>query len=310
VLQLDTTSPALRAAAAAELAAVAHRCDGVRCDMAMLVLDDVVARTWGQRATAPTPGDPGYWPTVIPAVRAEHPDFLFLAEAYWGREQDLVDQGFDACYDKVLYDRLRGDDAPGVRAHTSGVMAWHRHTVRFVENHDEPRAADAFAPADRHRAAALAVLTLPGVALLHEGQTEGRRVHVPVTLARRPAEPLDPSLEDWYGTVLDEVARGMRRGTWAPAAVSGWPDNRSCERLAAWSWDGPDGWWLAVVNLSWETVQARVRTATAPGGPGPTVQLLDVLTGTVYGRDRTELLGDGLYVGLGPHGAHLLRAGA
>ena len=96
----------------------------------------------------------------------------------------------------------------------------------------------------------MTALTLPGVALLHEGQADGRRVRVPVTLGRRPDEPLDAELRAWYDRLLAALAGGMRRGTWATVAVDGWPDNRSCEQLAAWTWTSPDGGHLVVVNLS------------------------------------------------------------
>ena len=89
---------------------IADQCDGVRCDMAMLMMNDVFARTWGARV-GPAP-DADYWPTVIAAVRGTHPGFLFLAEAYWDLEWALHQQGFDYCYDKRLYDRLAARTAP------------------------------------------------------------------------------------------------------------------------------------------------------------------------------------------------------
>ena len=55
VVQLDASSPALRAATAETLAGIAGQCDGIRCDMAMLMINDVFARTWGGRA-GPAPG--------------------------------------------------------------------------------------------------------------------------------------------------------------------------------------------------------------------------------------------------------------
>src|SRR6478736_4964370 len=97
------------------LTGIADLCDGVRCDMAMLMMNEVFARTWGERAGA-IPDDE-YWPTVIPAVRAAHPGFLFLAEAYWDTEWALQQQGFDFCYDKRLYDRLQSGPAAQVLGH-------------------------------------------------------------------------------------------------------------------------------------------------------------------------------------------------
>jgi hypothetical protein len=63
-----------------ELGKIATQCDGVRCDMAMLVLPDVFERTWGRRATL-------FWPRAIASVRERVPGFCFMAEVYWDLEQ-------------------------------------------------------------------------------------------------------------------------------------------------------------------------------------------------------------------------------
>jgi glycosidase len=142
VVQLDAFSPALRAVAVDTLRDIAEQCDGVRCDMAMLTVNDVFTRTWGERVGRPP--DTEYWPATIEAVRRTHPDFTFLAEAYWDMEDVLHQQGFDFCYDKRLYDRLLDMDAAAVRAHLSADPAFQNRLVRFLENHDEPRAAALF----------------------------------------------------------------------------------------------------------------------------------------------------------------------
>ena len=118
VVQLNAFDPALRSAAVETVRSIADQCDGVRCDMAMLVMNDVFARTWGARV-GPAPSTE-YWPTVITAVRETHPGFVFLAEAYWDLEWSLMQQGFDYCYDKRLYDRLLGGSAEEVRLHLLG----------------------------------------------------------------------------------------------------------------------------------------------------------------------------------------------
>ena len=81
---------------------------------------------------------------MIPAVREAHPEFLFLAEAYWDLEWALQQQGFNYCYDKRLYDRILHGPAEQVRLHLLADDEYQRGLVRFVENHDEPRAASAF----------------------------------------------------------------------------------------------------------------------------------------------------------------------
>jgi glycosidase len=109
-LQLNYGNPELQQAMIGELQRIAGQCDGVRCDMAMLVLPEVFERTWGISA-------PPFWPRATQAVRAEVPGFLFLAEVYWDLEWTLQQQGFDFCYDKRLYDRLEHGGAELVRQH-------------------------------------------------------------------------------------------------------------------------------------------------------------------------------------------------
>src|SRR5271170_2107095 len=154
-LQLNYANPELRAARIDELISIASRCDGVRCDMAMLLLPEVFERTWGLR---PEP----FWPNVIRSVRADHPGFLFMAEVYWDLEWTLQQQGFDYTYDKRLYDLLREGDARPVRDHFRADMVFQRKSARFLENHDEPRAAATFPPG-AHQAAAVLTYLCPGL---------------------------------------------------------------------------------------------------------------------------------------------------
>ena len=303
VLQLNAFSSGLRAAAVETVSSIAAQCDGVRCDMAMLMMNDIFAKTWGDLAG--TRPETDYWPMLIGAVRAIRPDFLFMAEAYWDLEWQLQQQGFDFCYDKTLYDRLEHGLAEAVRGHLYADMAYQERLVRFIENHDEPRAAAAF-PAEHQRAAAVAALTLPGARLVHEGQLEGRTVRLPVFLARRPAEPVDEELRVFYRRLLPIAsAEPLRSGDWRLCAVEGWPDNDSCRNLLAWCWCQGDKRLLVVVNLSPERVQGRVRLLWEELAGRPW-RLADLLVEAVYERNGDELSGQGLYVDLPSWGAHLL----
>ncbi len=214
-LQLNYRHPGLRQAMIGELLSIADRCDGVRCDMAMLLLPEVIARTWGGRsqpADGAAPAEAPFWPEAVAAVQARHPDFLFLAEVYWDLEWELQQQGFDYTYDKRLYDRLRAGDAAGVRAHLSAGLDFQRRCARFLENHDEPRAAASFPPG-MHQAAALVTYLTPALRFLHDGQLEGRRVHTSVHLARRVAEPPDAVLSAFYGKLARLPRSGRRCAT-------------------------------------------------------------------------------------------------
>ena len=190
VVQLNAFSPALRAATAETLADIAGQCDGIRCDMAMLMINDIFAKTWGTRVGPAPPED--FWPAVLGELRGQHPEVVLAAEAYWDMEWELQQQGFDFCYDKRLYDRIIEEDASAVRDHLRADPGYQSRLLRFLENHDEPRVASRMDPA-AERAAAVSIATLPGATLWYEGQFEGRRVRPPVFLARRPDEPPTPS---------------------------------------------------------------------------------------------------------------------
>jgi Alpha amylase, catalytic domain len=301
-IQVNAFSMSLRRAATATVLEIAEQCDGVRCDMAMLVLNHVFAQTWGERVGLPPPEE--YWTHLISSVRTAHPDFVFMAEAYWDLEHELQDLGFGFCYDKRLYDRLVHDDAASVRAHLGADLSYQEKLVRFIENHDEPRAAAVFPP-DRERAAAVIVATLPGATLWYEGQLSGRKVRVPVFLARRQAEPVDRRLLSFYERLL---ARAERPGQWQLAPCEGWPDNQSAERLLAWTWTSGADRRLVVVNYSDAPAQARVRLPWDDLA-GRSRLFVDLMDGSAYERDGDELGAAGLYVDRPGWGFHLFRVG-
>jgi hypothetical protein len=178
--------------------------------------------------------------------------------------------------------------------------------VRFIENHDEPRAAATFANG-KGRAAAVAVLTLPGAKLLHEGQLEGRKVKLPVFLGRRPVEPLDGQLRGFYERLLAVVARDVfRNGAWRLCERSGWPDNQTCRNVLAWCWEGDGERWLVVVNFREEPSQARIQVPW-DDLRGKTWRLADALSGETYDRGGDEMREAGLYVELEPWRCHLFQ---
>ncbi len=200
--------------------------------MAMLVLNSVFERTWSDRVEQQPATE--YCVDVIAAVKNAYPGFLFMAEAYWGLEWELQQQGFDSCYDKRWYDRLEHDSAENVRLHLCADRAYQEKLVRFIENHDEPRALSVFS-LQKERAAAVVIATISGATLFHEGQFEGKKVRLPVFLGRRPEEPTDRDLQAFYRTLVKAAAsEGLQEGQWQLCERTGWPDNASCRNLRAW----------------------------------------------------------------------------
>jgi hypothetical protein len=304
VAQLNAFHPGLREAAAGTLLGIANQCDGVRCDMSILLINRMFRKTWGDRAGREPQLE--YWVEVIGTLRKRFPEFTFIAEAYWDLELELQQQGFDYCYDKRLYDRLLHESAETVRLHLSGDKAYQHKLVRFIENHDEPRAATAFDSAES-AAAAVVIATLPGARLFHDGQLEGRRVKLPVQLGRKPDEAPDPSLRAFYAKLLHAVRDArFRDGDWSLCIISGWPDNQSCRNLVSWIWEREDKRNLIVVNLADTSSQGRIRV------PDLTIarrtrRLVDLLSGDVFERDCDEMTDPGLFVDLPPWGYHFFE---
>jgi len=270
----------------------------------MLLITSIFERTWGQRAGSRLETE--YWQEVIQAVRTKNPGVLFMAEAYWDLESTLQQQGFNYCYDKRLYDRLAHENASSVRLHLLADLAYQEKLVRFIENHDEPRAAATFSPG-KERAAAVTIMTLPGAKLLHEGQFEGCRVKLPVQLGRRPLEPADAELRSFYLKLVQEVSgKTFREGEWQLCDCSGWPDNQSWVNLVSWCWRKGKERCLIVVNLSAASAQGIILISWDDLA-GRVWRLTDRFSGAVYERDGDEMQRTGLFVDLHAWSFHFMK---
>jgi hypothetical protein len=293
-LQLDYSSPALQEAMIGELLRIGGQCDGVRCDMAMLPLPEIFTRTWNRRPV------PAFWPEATRRVRARVPGFCFVAEVYWDLEWTLLQQGFDFAYDKRLYDRLRAGGAGPVRDHLRADLGFQGRMARFLENHDEPRAAATF-PLDARAAAAVTFLS-PGLRFLHQGQLEGRRRRISPHLVRGPDEPVDEAVRAFYARLL-AVLRSpvVRDGRWQLLeCVPAWGGNPSHEAFVASLWqDDAGARVLVAVNLAPHRSQCFVRLPLADLA-GAAWRLADLLGDARHERPGDDLLARGLYLDTPP----------
>jgi hypothetical protein len=302
-LQLDYSNPATQVALIGELLKISGQCDGVRCDMAMLALPDVFERTWGRRA-------PLFWPEATRRVRERAPGFRFMAEVYWDLEWTMLQQGFDYAYDKRLYDRLRDGHARPVREHLCAGLDYQIRLARFMENHDEPRAAASF-PAGMREAAAIVTFLSPGLRFFHQGQFEGRTKRISPHLVRAPMETVDAMIERFYGKLRTVLAQPVvRDGQWRLLeCAAAWDGNGTWDDFIAWSWETPDGpRRLVVVNYAGHQGQCYVRLPF-PDLEGRSVSLRDLMSPASYDRNGGELLARGLYLDLPSWGYHVFDVG-
>ncbi|KWV56547.1 alpha-amylase [Rhizobium altiplani] len=300
-LQLNYGNPNLQHAMIGELLRIAKQCDGVRCDMAMLVLPEIFERTWHIHAEL-------FWPQATQHVRKQFPAFIFMAEVYWDMEWTLQQQGFDYAYDKRLYDRLREGHARPVREHLYAGLDYQQKLARFLENHDEPRVAATFTP-EMHQAAAIVTFLSPGLRFFHQGQFEGRKKRISPHLIRAPLEPVSEACQQFYEDLLAVLREPIvRDGQWRLLdCVPAWEGNWTSDCFISWSWEKNDGQrQMIVVNYAPNQSQCFVQLPFSDLA-GQAVRLKDLMGLASYDRDGSALVSRGLYLDLPPWGYHVFQ---
>ncbi|OQR83869.1 alpha-amylase [Achlya hypogyna] len=282
-VQLNYWNPALRAAQIDTLRHIASLADGIRCDMAMSVLNREIALAWvkddlnwecttGSQGRMPdvyanNPPTTEFWADAITALRKSHPDLLLMAENYnYGftptpEDVYLQSLGFDLTYDMDALKKLtqtpigtgQNDFLNLVRGHGS-----YAKSVHFVENHDDNRAAGTMFnfKASAARAGAAAVATLPGAKLFFHGQFDCNPNRLSVQLRRGVKWAPDAYCNTWFQDLLATLADDVhQKGSWqgAMSAPYSTPDGSN---VVAWKWKYNCTERLVVVNFrdAWSNV--------------------------------------------------------
>eukprot|EP00127_Corallochytrium_limacisporum_P004602 Clim_evm16s169 gene=Clim_evmTU16s169 len=352
--QLDYSSPSLQREMTKILKYIAELADGVRCDMAMLVTDEVFTRTWSQYRedwimpySIDSRGEKGakrgqFWERAIPAARdtwLKHKSltssgteretsclrparFIFVAEVYWDMEFTLQQQGFDYCYDKTLYDRLVSQSPGDVSGHLSAEDSYQAKLCRFLENHDEPRAAAELGSGPRHLAAALVTYTGVGMRFFHDGQIEGRRVQLSMHERMRSEEQINGAVFGIYSKLIQQVLARPEctHGEVLRASITASSDgNPSYRRLIGRFVGMGKSWLLVLVNYSDSESNGHVvfpedldlshgTLNTCRWQQSENVILVDQLEPmTVYERNLPELQSKGLWVSLQAWHSHVFE---
>ena len=306
-IQLDYRNPATQEAMKGQLMLIAQLCDGVRCDMAMLLLNEVFARTWADFPATVQAGVPEFWAEAITAVRRTFPEFAFIAEVYWSLESRLQELGFDFTYDKRLYDALVARNAADVHNYLDQQShEFIQRSVHFLENHDEARIASLLSGTE-HQAASLVVFALPGMCLLHEGQLTGARHRLNVHLSRRRPEADQVEITGWYRKLFAAAKHSTLRhgaGEVLPTRAA-WPENPTAVDFVIIQWSGlPGSFVLAVANLAPHSSQCRV-TPKIPGLGQSDWRFEGLLEDERFERSGAQLQEQGLYLDLREHGTQI-----
>ncbi|MGA8453294.1 MAG: alpha-amylase family glycosyl hydrolase [Candidatus Acidiferrales bacterium] len=299
VAQLNHFSPSMRAAQLADLRTIASHCDGVRCDMAMLQLNDIFGNNWRHLLGDTPPPATEFWTEV----RANVPGLVLLAEAYWGTEERLLDLGFSFAYDKTLYDAVRDINIPEVRGRLAASPEQQRHFARFMENHDEPRRAEVFGN-DRLAADGTLLGTLPGMRFYHQGELEGRRIRLPIALRFAADGPPDPASQAFFQKMLKITQQDVfHLGEWRLLELVPEGD-ASPDGLIVYEWRSGNAWKVIAANLTGSTSQGRLRLGDRIS-PAQQYIFHDELNDEKYPRTGKELHNVGLFIRRDGFQAHL-----
>ena len=281
-------------------------CDGVRCDMAMLPLNNVFYNTWIgviKKYGFERPQEE-FWEEAISEVKSRRNDFIFLAETYWDLEWTLQNLGFDFTYDKKLTDRLVAGDVSSIRNHLNAEYNYQKKSIRFLENHDEDRAILKFGK-ERSLAAAVIISTIQGLVFYFDGQCEGKKTKLPVQLGREPHEKVEERISNFYKKLLDITKKDIfRKGKWQilePINVGN--NDYSFENILAWQWTL--GSQLIIVAVNYNSSTSRCRLKFDLKSSNESIQLNDMLNDVTYSRSLQEISEKGLFVELKAYNSHI-----
>lgn len=306
--QLNYFKPETRQAMIEVLTELTKYCHGLRCDMAMLILNNVFADTWIKTfpclkpETKPTTE---FWQEAISQIQELDSSFLFIAESYWNTETQLQDLGFAFTYDKGLYDLLKHDMAWQLSHHLQ-TQPRPEHWVRFIENHDEARAARIFSEL-RSPTAALTVLTLPGLKLLHDGQLEGRQLKQPVQLVRQTTEAESTTIHALYNRLFKILNQPVfKEGIWKLVKMDSLDEqDHTANNLSGWMWTKDQTQWLIIVNPCSFESRGWLKSEWPAGQK--TIHLEDHWQSQTYEYPRSQLQAQGLYINLQGYQAHVFE---
>ncbi|KAF0150564.1 MAG: alpha amylase catalytic region [Ignavibacteria bacterium] len=305
-VQVNISNAAAREFLIGTLLKLTRLCDGVRCDMAMLALNNVFKNTWAGvlSVACHQNSKTEFWSQAVSTVKKERNDFLFLAEAYWDLEWQLQQLGFDYTYDKRLTDRLKYSSVSEIAEHLKADNSYQQKSIRFLENHDEERILTVVGK-EKSKAAAIVVSTLQGMRFYYDGQFEGKRVKIPVQITREPEEKTNTEIQLFYAKLLkicsDEV---FKKGSWKLLKpISSWDNSLTFQNMLAWEWQLNDERRIIVINYSEFFSTCRIKLNVT--GYSEELFLKDLLNDIIYNRSAEEINSLGLYIELKPWQAHI-----
>ncbi len=304
--QLNYFNQATRERMLAVIMRIAEMADGVRCDMVMLTLNEIQETTWGwlfSRGGYKRP-EREFWEEAIRAVKEKHPEFVFLAEVYWGLEWRLQQLGFDYTYDKGTYDRLRFQGPQEVRGHLRAEKLYQKRSARFIDNHDEQPSLVAFGR-QKALAAGVIISTIKGLRFYNDNQMDGVKVRPPLQLKELYERVTDLEIKKFYAKLLKITDHpAFHGGEWALLEVRPCDkENRSNANILAWSWAQRRTLKVVVVNYSGDTSCGVVNVAIK--SEGDATAIFEELSDRFFSFKAGELSGGLRLQAMAPYSSYI-----
>jgi len=263
-VQLNYFSADTRKFMTEQLVQLTKYCDGVRCDMAMLLLNNVFNNTWMRPIDKFNikKNKTEFWSDAIKKVKKHSPDFTLIAEVYWDLEPKLLDLGFDYVYCKYYLDSFINDDVFKIMDNLNKDFNYVKRSVVFLENHDEDRAVTALGK--KIKAAVVSFMTMPGMKLIYDGQLEGENIKYPIQLGRAEKAKVSKNLKDFYCKIL-EIVNGetYKNGNFNLLVPSMCCDgDESHKNILAWYWRYHNKYTITIVNYSSKNSRCKIKLPT------------------------------------------------
>ena len=183
--------------------------DGVRCDVAGLILNDVIERGWRKELNYWGYKRPNneFWEYAFTEVKLKYPNAILLAEAYDKKEiEALYKLGFNYCYNKDLLNKLMDSSSSELKNYLKNKTEkdW-GHLATFVENHDEDRIVYNMGNIDKAKTAGALAATLGGMIFINHGQWSGYRNKLEVHLRKGENELENYEIKTFYEKLMQII---------------------------------------------------------------------------------------------------------
>ena len=259
---------------------VASLCDGIRCDVAQILINDNFGSNWEEelKSWGWTKPEKEFWDIAIKEVKNEFPNTIFLSESYGDVYKELIKEGFDYCYDKDLLDKFVKEDIKVIKEYIEGNKNYNDHLCHFLENHDHNRAMELFKEdANKAKTVGIAVYTVPGMRFFFQDQWLGLKNRLEVQLRRSYKEDGNDAIKEFYSKFFPIIQKKVfKYGQWLSVEIKG----KDADKLMSWMWVDKENKENIITVINYNNEKCEGIFTLSPGYEGKEVK--DLFTDTVY----------------------------